>query len=71
VARAIRKGAISFSLIDIPVSLHAARRPAALDLDLLDKRDYSPVGYQRINKKSGKPIERENIVKGHQYRKGE
>jgi hypothetical protein len=28
------------------VSLHAARRAATLDLDLLDKRDYSPVGYR-------------------------
>jgi DNA end-binding protein Ku len=71
VPRAIWKGALSFSLINIPVSLHSARRPAALDLDLLDKRNYAPVGYQRINKKTGKPVDSENIVKGYQYRKGE
>lgn len=64
-ARAIWRGAISFSLINIPVSLHAARRPAALDLDLLDKRDFSPVGYQRINKKTGRRFERDDIVKGY------
>ena len=69
--RAIWKGALSFSLINIPVSLHSARRPAALDLDLLDKRNYAPVGYQRNNKKTGKPVDSENIVKGYQYRKGE
>ena len=52
--RSIWKGAISFSLIHIPVSLHTASRPNELDLDLLDRRDFSPVGYQRINKKTGK-----------------
>lgn len=47
------------------------RRRATLDLDLLDKRDFSPVGYQRINKKSGRKTERDDIVKGYQYRQGE
>ena len=53
-SRAIWKGAISFSLIHIPVSLHTASRPSAIDLDMLDKHDFSPVGYQRINKNTGK-----------------
>ena len=70
-ARSIWKGAISFSLIHIPVSLHTASRTDALDLDLLDRRDFSPVGYQRVNKKTGKVVEWEDIVKGYEYRKGE
>ncbi len=68
-ARSIWKGAISFSLIHIPVSLHTAARANELDLDLLDKRDFSPVGYQRINKGTGKPVEWDDIVKGYQYEK--
>lgn len=68
-AKVIWKGAISFSLIHIPVTLHTASRDSALDLDLLDRRDFSPVGYQRINKASGKPVEWEDIVKGYQYEK--
>lgn len=67
--RIIWKGAISFSLIHIPVSLHSATRSNALDLDLLDRRDFSPVGYQKINKTNGKPVESEDIVKGFQYEK--
>lgn len=67
--RIIWKGAISFSLIHIPVSLHSATRSSALDLDLLDRRDFSPVGYQRINKNTGKPVEWEEIVKGFEYEK--
>ena len=70
-ARIIWKGAISFSLIHIPVSLHPASRANELDLDLLDRRDFSPVGYQRINKSTGKVVEWDDIVKGYQYRKGE
>jgi DNA end-binding protein Ku len=69
--RVIWKGALSFSLIHIPVSLHAASRAASLDFDMLDRRDFAPVGYQRINKDSGKPVERDDIVKGYQYEKGE
>ena len=70
-ARVIWKGAVSFSLIHIPVSLYAASRSASLDFDMLDRRDFAPVGYQRINKGSGKPVEWGDIVKGYQYEKGE
>ena len=70
-ARSIWKGAISFSLVHIPVSLHTASRANDLDLDLLDRRDFSPVGYQRVNKSTGKVVAWEDIVKGYEYRKGE
>lgn len=70
-ARSIWKGAISFSLIHIPVALHTASREKGLDLDLLDKRDFAPIGYQRYNKSTGKPVEWGEIVKGYEYEKGE
>jgi DNA end-binding protein Ku len=67
-SRVIWKGAISFSLIHIPVGLQAASRSNALDLDLLDRRDFSPVGYQRVNKNSGDVVAWDDIVKGYKYR---
>jgi DNA end-binding protein Ku len=70
-ARVIWKGAVSFSLIHIPVSLYTASRSASLDFDMLDRRDFAPIGYQRINKTSGEPVEWGDIVKGYQYEKGE
>ena len=70
-ARVIWKGAISFSLIHIPVSLYPASRSASLDFTMLDKRDFSPIGYERINKSSGKAVEWGDIVKGYEYEKGE
>jgi DNA end-binding protein Ku len=38
-----------------------------LDFDLIDKRDMAPVGYRRINKRTGKEITEDNIVKGYRY----
>lgn len=70
-SRIIWKGAISFGLVNIPVAVKSASRSNTLDLDLLDKRDMAPVGYQRVNKHTGKPIERDQIVKGYEYEKDE
>ncbi|MFB4394704.1 MULTISPECIES: Ku protein [unclassified Pseudomonas] len=69
-ARAIWKGAISFGLVHIPVSLNTAVRSERVDFDWLDKRSMDPVGYKRINKVTGKEIDKENIVKGVEYEKG-
>ena len=62
--RSIWKGAISFGLVHVPVSLHTATSEQEIDFDWLDKRSLDPVGYKRINKRTGKEIEKENIVKG-------
>jgi DNA end-binding protein Ku len=69
-ARALWKGAIVFGLVNIPVDLYPGARSSTLDLDWIDKRDMSPVGYQRINKSTGKPVDKDEIVKGYQYQKG-
>lgn len=69
-ARAIWKGAISFGLVHIPVSLNTAVRTERIDFDWLDKRSMEPVGYKRINKVTGKDIDAGNIVKGVEYEKG-
>lgn len=69
--RVVWKGAISFGLVHVPIVLHPGARNANLDFDWLDRRDMAPVGYQRINKLTGKTIESEHIVKGYQYEKGE
>jgi DNA end-binding protein Ku len=70
-SRGLWSGAISFSLIHIPVTLHTAARAHELDLNLLDKRDFAPVGYQRYNKSTGKVVDWNDVVKGYQYEKGE
>ena len=70
-ARPVWKGAITFGLVHIPVNLYPGSTSSTLDLDLLDKRDFAPVGYQRINKRTGKAVAPDQIVKGYEYAKGE
>ena len=69
--RALWKGAISFGLIYVPVELHTASKENTLPLHLLDSRDFAPVGYQRVNKKTGKEVDWSHIVKGYEYKKGD
>ena len=63
-ARTLWKGAITFGLVHIPIGLHPASSEQGIDFDWLDRRSMDPVGYKRVNKKTGKEIDKENIVKG-------
>lgn len=65
--RTLWKGAISFGLVHIPVHLFSAQNNHELDLTMLDKRDFAPIGYKRINKETGKEVAWDNIVKGYEY----
>jgi DNA end-binding protein Ku len=71
VARALWKGAISFGLVHIPVELYSAVQEHDLDLTMLDRRDFSPIGFKRYNKNTGKEVAWDNIVKGYEYEDNE
>jgi DNA end-binding protein Ku len=49
------------------VTLYPAATASELDFKMLDRRDMAPVGYQRINKRSGEPVPGDDIVKGYEY----
>ena len=68
--RVVWKGAITFGLVHIPVSLYPGSTSAALDFDLLDKRDFAPIGYRRVNKRTGKEVALDDTVKGYEYEDG-
>ncbi|MEP6738827.1 MAG: Ku protein [Caldimonas sp.] len=63
-SRVIWKGAISFGLVHVPVALYPASHEVGIDFDWLDKRTMDPVGYKRVNKRTGKEIDSDDIVKG-------
>ena len=68
--RSLWKGAISFGLVHIPVQMFSAEdRGNELDLTMLDKRDFAPIGYKRVNKDTGKEVDWDDIVKGYEYEK--
>jgi DNA end-binding protein Ku len=69
-AHAIWKGSIAFGLVQIPVSLHAAERADELALSQLDRHDFAPVGYEHVNKRTGKRVEWKDVVKGYQHSAG-
>ena len=62
--RVIWKGAISFGLVHVPVALYPASQSTGIDFDWIDKRTMDPVGYKRINKRTGKEIDKDDIVRG-------
>ncbi len=68
--RAIWKGSISFSLVNIPISLYPATRREELKFRLLRRSDLSPVNYKRVAEADGKEVPWEEIVKGYEYEKG-
>lgn len=70
-ARSLWKGAISFGLVHIPVEMYSAVREHGLDLTMLDRRDFSPVGFKRYNKGNDKEVTWDDIVKGYEYTDGE
>jgi len=70
-ARAIWKGSIAFGLVQIPVELHVAEEPDELSFRQLDKHDFSPIGYDRINKRTGKKVAWDDIVRGFEVEKDE
>lgn len=69
--RAVWRGAISFGLVYVPIEMYSATREHGLNLHFLDSRDFAPVGYERVNKRTGKKVEWSQIVKGFEYKKGE
>jgi DNA end-binding protein Ku len=65
--RTLWKGAISFGLVHIPVELYSAVKENELDLTMLDRRDFSPIGFRRYNKRTGKEVVWDDIIKGYEY----
>jgi DNA end-binding protein Ku len=69
-ARAIWKGSIAFGLVNIPVELHTAVRDSRPRFRMLHAQDKSPVKFQRVCAREGKPVAWEELVKGYEYEKG-
>jgi len=62
--RAIWTGAIGFGLVNIPVKIFSAVQGSELDLDMLDKKDFSNIKFKRVNANTGKEVTWQNIVRG-------
>jgi DNA end-binding protein Ku len=69
-ARALWKGSIAFGLVNIPVELHTAVRDSRPRFRMLHAEDRSPVKFERVCAREGKPVAWDELVKGYEYEKG-
>ena len=69
-ARSMWKGSIAFGLVNIPVELYSAVRDHRPRFRMLHAKDESPVKYERVCQRDGKPVAWEDLVKGYEYSKG-
>jgi DNA end-binding protein Ku len=65
------KGSIAFGLVNIPIELYSAVRDHRPKFRLLHAKDESPVQYERVCQREGKPVGWEDLVKGYEYEKGQ
>jgi len=70
-ASVVWKGYISFGLVSFPVRLFSAGRAEAIHFHMLHRKDQSRVKEVWYCAEENKPIERSDIVKGYEVRKGE
>jgi DNA end-binding protein Ku len=68
-SRTLWKGAISFGLVHIPVTLHSATAENRMKFNLLDKSTMTRVGNKQVNKATGEAASRDEIVKGFEVEK--
>ena len=61
------KGAISFGLVHIPISLYTATQDNDISFNQLHKDDHSRVRYKKVCGHCGKEVTTKDIIKGFEY----
>jgi DNA end-binding protein Ku len=69
--RAIWSGSISFGLVSVPVRMFTATSSKELRFHFLDRRDMSPIGYEKVSKETGEPVPADEIVRAFEIQKGQ
>jgi DNA end-binding protein Ku len=68
--RPLWTGSISFGLVLVPVRVYSAVHEHRLQFHLVHEKDDGPIGYEKVCKLEGKPVENDEIVKAFEYKKG-
>jgi non-homologous end joining protein Ku len=55
--RPIWSGSISFGLVSVPVRMYSATESKELRFNFLDRRDMSPIGYEKVSKEAGEVVD--------------
>jgi DNA end-binding protein Ku len=67
--RSMWKGAISFGLVTIPVSVYPATEEKSLKFNQLHDEDGGRIRYKRVCEKDGEEVSYDHIVKGYEVEK--
>lgn len=70
-ARAIWSGFISFGLVSVPVGLYSATEEHQLDFHQFQRGTSDRIRNKRVNERTGREVDYEKIVKGHDVGGGE
>jgi len=70
-AASVWSGYLTFGLISLPVRLYSGARGSRISFHMLHKTDLSRIKQQLWCPEDGRVVERDEIVKGYEYRKGE
>src|SRR3954454_13530062 len=70
-AASVWSGYLTFGLISMPVRLFSGARSSGISFNMLHREDLQRVKQQYICPAEGKVVERSEIVKGYEFRKGE
>ena len=70
-ARSIWSGVISFGLVSVPVRLYSATREHEVSFHQFEKGTSDRIRYRRVNERTGKEVEYDDIVKGADVGGGE
>ena len=68
--RALWTGSIAFGLVNVPIRLYSAVREHKLQFRLVHVADNGPIGYEKICKLEGKPVDSDEVVKAYEVKKG-
>src|SRR6266568_4906776 len=70
-ASSVWSGYLTFGLISLPVRLYSGARGSRISFHMLHKPDLSRIKQQLYCPEDDRVVERSEIVKGYEYRKGE
>ncbi len=68
--RPIWSGNVSFGLVTVPVRMFPATRSKELHFHFLDRRDGAPIGYDKVNKRTGEHVDPEHVMRGFEVESG-
>ena len=68
--RSIWSGTISFGLVSVGVRMFPATESKELRFHFLDRKDMTPIAYEKVRRDDRKPVESDEIVRGFEIEKG-